>query len=188
MIVQSDGARMPFPDGWFASVVSTSVLEHIPHIDAVLAETARVIREGGSFVFCVPNHRFPESLLGTKLLNRIGLKGLARRYSLFFNRIARHAHTEPPEQWIERLTKAGFALERSWDYFSPRSLYVLETGHFFGLPAWLARKLTGRWILSKTHWNLWLAFRLTRPSLDRRLSPDGVCTFFIAKRVMVQVP
>src|SRR5512141_2638845 len=36
---ESDGAKSPFPSEYFASGFSNSVLEHIPHIDAVLKET-----------------------------------------------------------------------------------------------------------------------------------------------------
>jgi len=182
MLTQSDGARMPFPDGWFASVISTSVLEHIPHIDEVLAETARVTRAGGTFAFCVPNQRFPETLLGKQILTRLGFKSMAEGYSRWFNRMARHAHTDSPETWISRLEAAGFSVERCWDYFPPQALHVLECGPFLGVPALFARKLTGRWILAKTRWNLWPAIKLARPFMDRRLSAQGVCTFFVARR------
>ena len=57
-LVQADGAAMPFPAGHFASAVSNSVLEHIPHLAAVLIETARLLRPGAPFVFCVPNPRY----------------------------------------------------------------------------------------------------------------------------------
>ena len=53
---------MPYPRGYFASAFSNSVLEHIPHVERVLEETARVLRPGAVFAFCVPNHRFNESL------------------------------------------------------------------------------------------------------------------------------
>jgi ubiquinone/menaquinone biosynthesis C-methylase UbiE len=33
-LVQADGGKMPFPDSYFASAVSNSVLEHIPHVEA----------------------------------------------------------------------------------------------------------------------------------------------------------
>ncbi|HSB00035.1 MAG TPA: class I SAM-dependent methyltransferase, partial [Anaerolineales bacterium] len=45
-LVRADGGHMPFPEGHFASAVSNSVLEHIPHVEAVLAETARVLQPG----------------------------------------------------------------------------------------------------------------------------------------------
>ncbi len=180
--VQADGAQMPFPEGWFGSAISNSVLEHIPHIDAVLADVARVVRPGGLFVFCVPNHRFPELLLGTQVLNSLGLKSAGAAYSRLFNRISRHAHTERPEVWEERLARVGFTVERCWDYFPPEALHVLELGHAFGLPALVSRKLSGRWILWKSRANLFIPWGLTRKYLDHPKSDLGVETFFIARR------
>jgi SAM-dependent methyltransferase len=182
LLVQADAARSPFLDGWFASAVSNSVLEHIPHIEAVLADVARVMRPGAVFYFCVPNHRFPELLLGKQVFDRLGLHSLAERYSRFFNRIARHAHCDSPEVWQRRLEDAGFALEKSWDYFPPQALHVLETGHLFGLPAWVCHLLTGKWILVKSRTNLALPWKLTRRFMDNPLSEEGVCTFFVARR------
>ena len=63
LLTQTDGARLPYPDATFASAVSNSVLEHIPHVDQVLAETARVLKPGAPFVFCVPNHQFNATFL-----------------------------------------------------------------------------------------------------------------------------
>ena len=42
LLVESNGDRTPFPDDYFASAFSNSVLEHIPDVEAVLKETARV--------------------------------------------------------------------------------------------------------------------------------------------------
>jgi ubiquinone/menaquinone biosynthesis C-methylase UbiE len=50
-LVEADGAMAPFPDNFFASAISNSVLEHIPHIDAVLVETARVLKPGARRVY-----------------------------------------------------------------------------------------------------------------------------------------
>ena len=61
-LVQANGARMPFPQAYFGSAVSNSVLEHIPPLEEVLLETARVLQPGAPFVFCVPNHQFLSSL------------------------------------------------------------------------------------------------------------------------------
>ena len=60
LLTEADGAKMPYPDSYFASAFSNSVLEHIPHVEQVLSETARVLKPGAPFVFCVPNHRFNE--------------------------------------------------------------------------------------------------------------------------------
>src|SRR5258708_28816617 len=50
-LVEADAARSPFPDHYFASAFSNSVLEHIPHIDAVPVATSRVLKPGAPFYF-----------------------------------------------------------------------------------------------------------------------------------------
>lgn len=182
LLVQGEGAEIPFPRASFASVISTSVLEHIPDIQPVLADVARVLKPGGKFVFCVPNHRFPEYLWGRKVLNRLGFEKFGEKYSKFFNRIARHAHTDSPETWIGRLNIAGFDLVETWDYFPSKALHILEWGHFFGLPSLITKKLFGKWILVPKRWNLVVPWQLTRKFMDDPKSDQGVCSFFIARR------
>lgn len=183
LAVQSFGDTMPFPDGYFASAFSNSVLEHIPDIEAVLAETARVLRPGAPFVFCGPNHTFLEEMSVGIFLDRIGLKKLGDAYRAFFNRISRHRHADAPETWQKRLEQAGFTLERWWCYYPPAALRITEWGHYLGLPSLLAKKLTGRWVLAPTRWNLALTYGLLkRRYLEALNLRQGVCTFYIARR------
>ncbi|MBN1667358.1 MAG: class I SAM-dependent methyltransferase [Anaerolineales bacterium] len=183
-LLQTEGAALPFPDAYFASAVSNSVLEHIPHLDSVLLETARVLQPGAPFIFCVPNHRFLATLSVGRALDRLQLHSLANAYRAFFNRISRHHHCDAPEVWQPRLAQAGFALERYWHYFSPAALRTLEWGHYFGLPSLVSKKLTGRWLLSQADWNLALTRRLaTRAYSEPLAEQDGAYTFYIARRV-----
>ena len=182
LLVLGEGAQIPFADDSFGSANSTSVLEHIPEVTPVLAEVRRILKPDGKFVFCVPNHRFPEMLWGRQLLEKIGLAGFGASYARFFNRIARHAHTDAPEVWEARLHSTGFELLETWDYFSPKALHILEWGHPLGLPAWVVKKLFDRWILVRQRWNLILPWLMTRPYLDHPRADDGVCSFFIARR------
>jgi len=174
LLVEADGARAPFPDGHFASALSNSVLEHIPHIDAVLAETARVLKADAPFYFCVPNPRYFSSLSLTRLLGR--------GYEEWFRRISRVQHADEPEAWRTRLERAGFELTRWWHYFSPAAMRVLEWGHYFGLPSLVARMLTGKWILAPMKWNL----QPVEKFLARYASPepvaDGAFTFYLARK------
>jgi SAM-dependent methyltransferase len=52
--------RLPFEDARFGTIFNNSAIEHIPDLDAVLAEVARVLRPGGNFHFNVLNTRFFE--------------------------------------------------------------------------------------------------------------------------------
>lgn len=183
LVLRGDGGHMPFADGAFSAALSNSVLEHIPHVEAVLAETARVLRPGALFLFCVPNHRFLSSLSVGIALDRIGLRPLANLYRRFFNAVSRHRHCDPPEVWQRRLQAAGFTLERWWHYFPPAALWVVEWGHYFGLPSLLTHWLARRWILVPRPWNLALTRRLVQRFYDADpICEDGVYSFFVARR------
>jgi SAM-dependent methyltransferase len=173
-LVEADGARAPFPDRYFASAFSNSVLEHIPHVDAVLAETARLLKPGAPFYFCVPNRRYLSELSLRRLLGP--------RYVEWFRRISRVHHADTPDMWKSRLEKAGFELVRRWDYFSPAAMRVLEWGHYFGLPSLVVRVLTGRWIIVPTKWNLWFTERFVRKYASPLPVVNGTFTFYIAQK------
>ncbi|MEX1071744.1 MAG: class I SAM-dependent methyltransferase [Anaerolineales bacterium] len=181
-LAQSLGAPTPFPDAYFASAFSNSVLEHIPDLQAVLNETGRVLRSGALFLFCVPNHRWPENLSIANFLKKIGLRGLASAYIRFFTRISRHVYMLSPEEWEKRLKAAGFALDDYWHYFPPAALHALEWGHYFGLPSWVARGLTRRWVMAPYRWNLGLTERLIRRHARGGAHPDGTYTWYVARR------
>lgn len=183
ILVQADAGNMPFPNHFFNSAVSNSVLEHIPHLEQVILETARVLKPGALFYFCVPNHQFNPNLSLARLFHRIGLKPLASGYMRFYDRIARHHHLNPPEVWTQRLEKAGFLIESWFHYFSPAALKVLEWGHLFGLPSLAIYKLTGKWNLVRQAWNFeLLKRRLVKYYREPVPNPNGVCTFYVARK------
>jgi SAM-dependent methyltransferase len=181
-LTQSTGARLPFADASFASGFSNSVLEHITDLQPVLNETARVMRNEALFLFCVPNHRWQENLSVSGFLKRIGLKGLAKAYIRLFTRISRHVNMLSPEEWEKRLNEAGFKMERYWHYFPPSALHALEWGHYFGLPSWLARALTGRWVLVPGRWSLGITERAIRKHTEDGKDEAGTYTWYVARR------
>lgn len=183
LLTEANGGEMPYPSAYFSSAMSNSVLEHIPEVEAVLHEAARVLKPGAVFAFCVPNHQFDKSLSISRALEKLGLGSFAKRYRDFFDVIARHRHLDGPDVWKKRLEEAGFVVEKWWHYFPPKALAVLEWGHYFGLPSLVTRKLTGRWILFPSFWNLGLTYRFLQPYAKAVASDDGVCTFYIARRV-----
>ncbi len=208
LLAQADGARMPYPDETFAAVVSNSVLEHIPRVQPVLAEVARVLRPDGIFYFCVPGPNFLPFLSIGRALDWLWQRGTqlvtlrtceladlqtcrlanlptcppADLYRRFFNRISRHYHCDGAEVWARRLEATGLRLVRWWPYFSRRALTALEWGHYLGLPSLVCKKLTGRWVLYPSRTHLWLVERLMRPFYEEPLPRQGAYLFFVARK------
>jgi SAM-dependent methyltransferase len=182
LVARSLGDALPFPDETFGTVISNSVLEHIPDVDPVLAEVGRVLCRGQRFIFCVPSDAFSDLLFFTHLFRRLHLEGLARAYKRAFNRISRHYHCDGPGPWQDRLAAAGLQIADSFTYFSERAQYALDLGHYFGAPSLVAKKLFGRWILVPTRWNLALTERWLRPLYEEPLPRQGAYLFVVAEK------
>lgn len=56
-----DANRLPFTDASFDAVICSEVLEHLPDVDAALAEIDRVLKPGGRFALSVPRW-WPEAI------------------------------------------------------------------------------------------------------------------------------
>ena len=188
LVNQGLGDQLPFANGSFGSVISNSVLEHIPAIDPVLSDVGRVLRPGGKLVVTMPSHYFTEYLGGAMWLDKQGFKGSANRYRRFFNKIARHAHTDPPEEWAARFAGAGLAVEQWQYYFSKDALHALEIGHGQGLPSALLHFLTGHWILAPWRSSLRFTERWLRPYYEEEFPTRGTMLLFIARKVSDEPP
>jgi len=182
LLIESEGAWAPVETGSCGSAISNSVLEHIPDVQPVLNEVARVLKPDGMFYFAVPNRRFVTDLWGMKVLSTLGLKKIAVEYSRFFNKIARHVNLDPPEVWLERLNIAGFDQVEYWNYFPVKAMQKLERGHAAGLPNLLWKKLFGKWVLFKSRKNPFIPFDEVVSLVENPYDDEGTCTFFIARR------
>ncbi len=182
VVVQSNGDRLPFPDHFFASIISNSVLEHIPDLDPVMTEASRVLKPGGMLVITTPSHYFTQFLGGAEWFERLGLDKLADLYRRFFNLVSRHAHTDSPDQWAVRLAAAGFHIERWQYYFSRQALHALELGHVQGLPSAALHALTGHWIIAPWEGNLSLTERWLRPYFLEPFPDEGTMMLIVARK------
>ena len=184
-LVQGLWANLPFPDNYFGTVISNSVLEHIPDVDEVIFEVVRVLKPGGFFVVTVPNNNFTKNLSVARFLEKLGLDGLANFYRKFFNRISRHHHTDSSEDWAVRFGEKGFKILKIWNYFPPVSLNILEFGHYFGLPSWTNKQLFGRWVLFSSKKNIYR--RVIFSKIKEHFRKDQICengayTFILAQK------
>ncbi len=80
-VEEYDGYNIPFPDNHFDVVFSSSVLEHIPHIEKYQAEIARVLKKKGTALHIVPSTSWR---LWTNIMHYIYIPKLA--FSILFSK------------------------------------------------------------------------------------------------------
>ncbi len=177
-----EGATLPFPDGAFATVLSNSVLEHIPEIEPTLSEVHRVLRPGGTFVFTTPSEHFAEFLFFADLFRALDLKGLSKRYENYFNRISWHYRTDAQSTWTARLERLGFRVCRSHAYFSRGASHVFDLAHYYSAPTLVYRRLFRRWIIAPWRANFVLIEPLLRRYYDEPPVSEGAYLFFLCER------
>ena len=182
LLTAADSGAMPFGDASFRSVVSNCVFEHIPKLDATVAEIARVLAPDGVFATTVIGERFREFLTDEAAWRRVGLSAAHRRYVEWFNRKAVHFHFDSPEVWRRRFEAAGLEVV-SWRYYmSAMATRAFHRSHYVSLPHLLARKLTGRWVpvpalMDNSFW----VRRLSR-WVDEPEPKPGSCIAFVCRR------
>jgi len=66
-VVRAQGERLPFRDGAFKTIFSSSVLEHVGDLDRGLAEMKRVLHEDGFMVHLVPTRFWLVLMHGLRL-------------------------------------------------------------------------------------------------------------------------
>jgi len=127
----ADGHHLPYPTGTFATVVSNSVLEHIPDVGRVVREVGRVLQMGGRFIFTVPSDAFRHLLDGYAQRMAAGDIQGAERYAAAVDARLEHCHYRTPAEWQRLLAAAGMTLvkaryyipaevERLWDRMNAR--------------------------------------------------------------------
>lgn len=179
----ASGTRLPFADGCFRTVVSNCVIEHVPDIESLVTEVARVLAAGGSFIFSVPNDRFTQMLFTVQTLNRVGLSGAAARYGRWWNRNAEHHNLESSEVWRDRLDRNGLTVGRLAEYMSPQATRLFELSHYYAIPSIVWHKLVGRWSLSPGRARKTLAFHRLLPLVQNDARRGvGSCTFYVATK------
>jgi ubiquinone/menaquinone biosynthesis C-methylase UbiE len=109
-LVMADACAMPYKNNAFGSIFSNCVIEHIPDLDKVLEESARVIKDKGAILFTVPSHNFGDFLLFSVFFNALGLSRLADWYKTKRNKLLNHFHCYDHNRWKGILGQNGFRL------------------------------------------------------------------------------
>jgi len=177
-----DSNAMTFANESFATVLSNSVLEHIPNIDPTLRETYRVLKRNGIFVFTTPSNHFAEYLFFADTFSKLGMKSLAAQYENYFNRISYHYRTDSLETWTARLNQLGFHVKQSYPYFSRTASHVFDLAHYYSAVSIFYKKLFGRWIIAPFRVNFFYVEPILRHFYNAQPVPEGAYLFFLCEK------
>jgi SAM-dependent methyltransferase len=146
-LVLATSTEMPFADESFQTVLSNSVLEHIPDVEMTVREIARVLKPGGEFAMTTPSEYYPRFLLGASLPKKLGIDKVGELYGDFFNKISSHAHVDPPQVWARRFDRNGLEVVEHTYYFSESAHRAFDMAHYIGIPNLITKRLRGEWVV-----------------------------------------
>lgn len=119
--LRADATELPFPNGYFNTVISNCVMEHIQDLISALKDINRVLKNGGRFYLTVPSIYFNQYLLIPSLFSKIGMEGIADRIIKRRNKKLAHHHILTVDEWRDMLTKNHFKLV-SYKYIISRNM------------------------------------------------------------------
>ena len=146
-LIQASGDRIPKPDCYYRTIISNSVLEHIPDLKPVLEEVHRLLQEGGHFYFTVPSEYFDHYTFGHVILAWLGMHRTARQYRQFYNAFWKHFHFYSLQGWIDLVTGCGFEVQEAFTFIPRASCLLYNALIPLGLPGKICKRFTGSWTL-----------------------------------------
>lgn len=124
--VPIEAAQLPAAS--VATLVSNSVLEHLPQLDRVLAAVSRLLRPGGKLIFTAPTEAFSRWLVLP-----------AAQYARWRNRVLGHHNLWSWECWAEHLGRAGLAVELVRPYLRRPLVWLWDALELLQ-QIWIARR------------------------------------------------
>lgn len=192
-LLNGDALTLPFKNEAFNTVISNSVLTHIPELKETLAEIYRILRKKGFLIFSVPSIFFGKYLFASQILHCLGLRHQSFRFANRYRRNWKQYHFLSLTAWKEILREMGFKLIHFQYYLSQKasfwwSLYFflvrigigkLQIGtllnSIFQRPN-LSSDLSFNWISRVFFWQ-------TAPFLAKKIEKSGGSLFLVAEKL-----
>lgn len=140
----ADATHMPYPDNFFATVLSISTFEHIKNPQHVLAESFRVLKPGGTLVVTVVLDNLNDYIFYGPLLTKLGFPKAGKKYTQMYNKVFKHVTLRSRERWENDIKKYGFRIITSREIISPCQTRLFDKLLIFAWPSQLVKFLIGR--------------------------------------------
>lgn len=146
-LLQCKGDSIPKEDGSFNTILSNSVMEHIPEIDMVLKEAHRLLSNSGFIYLTLPTARFDQYTLLHQFIKKFKLSSSSKRYSQFFNKFWAHYHYYNIGEWTAKFESLGFKVVEAQEYGSKSTCILNSFAAPFSIIPFVTKKMTNRWFI-----------------------------------------
>jgi SAM-dependent methyltransferase len=106
---------------------ANSVIEHIPHIDDVLLEVARILKPNGKFIFTVPSTGFDRLMKTSRFWAKKFSRGCPQEYSRMIDARLAHCHYYDHNKAEAMLKDAGLDIVQEEHYFPESAVRIWES-------------------------------------------------------------
>lgn len=180
-LVHADGHALPFPDETFNTVMSVSVLEHIPDVRTVLEEIARVLKPEGRLVISMPLRDLDSYMVYPPVLRRLGLGRLADSYTRRFHQTFKHVNLFEPEEWLALVSEVGLSVQIHRRIMSKSVTRLFDLGLLTAAVSQVTRLVSGRRLVWRPSFANRMLRSILRPLVERA-EEDGSNLFVVAAK------
>jgi SAM-dependent methyltransferase len=157
LVFRSDARSVPMGSASVRFVLCNGVLCCIsPGHETALLEIARILTPGGQLLMTVPTPAFTDGLVPTRVLLRLGLRGLATRYVNAVNRRHGHQCLQGLSAWRAELERVGMQVEHHTHFLSPTqaawwSILAMRPFQVFAVLRYVPQRLR-EWVARGLEW------------------------------------
>lgn len=124
------GQKLPYQPSSFDNVIANCVFEHVPNLDSILKQLAKVLKPKGTLYTTMMTHNWNRYL---------------RLPGIFWDRVQEHHHLLTAKQWQKQVEAAGFKVLKIQGYLNQQQSRLVEISHFTSVPYLISYLLLGRW-------------------------------------------
>ena len=184
-LLRATGDSIPLPNDSISTVISNSVLEHIPDLNSVFPEIYRVLRPAGRLYFTVPTENFDAFSNMSLALESLHLHAAAKSFRRAYNKFWRHYNFMSALDWGSWVASHGFTQVETRSYNPKINCRINDALVPLGGPSKLLKVTRNRWVLLP-RLRPWLIKPLVgwlTPALDGALSaPAGGLVLVSARK------
>lgn len=140
----ADARYMPFSDNSYGSIFSISTLEHIDNADKALEEAYRILVPGGVLFLTLETDEVDGATFYRPFFQKNGFSWLSNISTKGFNSLFHRQTLLSKHDWIKKVKKTGFKIEKSQDIISPKVTRLFDLFLITAWPSQLFKPFIGK--------------------------------------------